>query len=79
MSAFPLKSTATQNEVDAHETDRRNAPGSMLVGAPHDVPLKATARPSPSTAIQNDADGHDTEVSLCSPSIVVGALQALPL
>ena len=42
VSAFPLRSMATQKVADAHDTACRWVPGSMAVGLLQEVPLKVT-------------------------------------
>jgi hypothetical protein len=79
LTAWPLLSTAAQNDADAHDTELRAFAPSISLGVPQAVPLKATAFPSQSTATQNDSDAHDTEVSLLAPSISLGVPQAVPL
>jgi hypothetical protein len=63
MNAPPRKlSTATQNVVDAHDTDPSDPEGSMLAGADHRAPLYWMMLPASSTAMQKDADTHATDV-----------------
>ncbi len=75
MAAFPCASTATQNEVDAHD----KAPGpvfvSMVVGRDQDRALKVTTRTSsaaPANAMQNVADAHETSKRSSRVPIALG-------
>jgi len=51
---------ATQNDGDAHDTERSEAPVWIVVGALHELPLNVHAS-SPPNPTQNDADAHDTD------------------
>ena len=78
--AFPLKSTAMQNDADGHDTRESCFPLSMLTGALHELPLYVSAFPLKSTATQKDADGQDTDSrKKLDGSIFAGALHELPL
>ncbi len=45
VNAFPLLSTATQNDVDGHDTEKRICPGSTGVGADHPLDPSAVEGP----------------------------------
>jgi hypothetical protein len=79
LTAPPAKSTATQNDAEAQDTELRVRAPSTSSGALQAVPVKVKACPAESTATQNDADGHDTELSASAPSMFSGAPHALPL
>jgi hypothetical protein len=77
VSAFPLLSTAAQNDADAHDTEGSALVPSMLDGSLQKLPLYVSAFPLLSTAAQNDADGHDTELAENDGSTGTGADQPL--
>ena len=52
VTAFPLKSTAMQNDDEGHETEVRACVPSMLAGELHEPPLNVTALPLPSKNIR---------------------------
>ena len=81
VKAFPMTSTAAQNDADRQETATRSFVPSMPTGALHELPLNVSALPRVSTVTQNDADGQETDSSPAEGrvSMLVGALHEEPL
>jgi hypothetical protein len=58
-----LSSTATQNEVEGHDTASKPYPELAGIGADQEPPLNITERfESSSTAMQKEVVGHETAV-----------------
>jgi hypothetical protein len=64
ITAFPKPSTATHNDVEAHETPERKfasmLAGGLQVGVAAVGSVEITAFPTLSTATHNDVEGHET-------------------
>jgi hypothetical protein len=76
LMASPELLTATQNDVDGHDTEF-SLLASMLAGVLHVLPLYIATSPAWSTAAQNEADGHETDVAWNAGSTGAGADQPL--